>query len=56
MPLLGVYSTETHHFTLVYEYAHGLDLQQYLKGEPSVGRLNLVFIPLDALSILDINL
>ena len=56
VPLVGVYSTETHPFTLVYEYAHGLDLQQYLKGEPRVGRLNLVFIPLHVLSILDINL
>ena len=44
---MGVYSTETHPFGLVYEYMDGLDLMQYLGNEPNVGRLELVlvFIP-----------
>jgi len=45
VPLLGVYSTETHPFGLVYEYMDGLDLKQYLGNDPNVGRLKLVLIP-----------
>ncbi|KAF9647228.1 kinase-like protein [Thelephora ganbajun] len=37
-----MYSTETHHFGLVYEYMNGLDLRQYLRNEPNVGRLKLL--------------
>jgi len=55
VPLLGVYSTETHPFGLVYEYMDGLDLKQYLRNEPNVGRVKLVPIPLHHLSLLDIN-
>lgn len=40
--LMGVYSTETHPFGLVYEYADGLDLRQYLRSEPDAERLKLV--------------
>ena len=46
VPLVGVYSTEAHPFGLVYEYMSGLDLKQYLRNEPNVGRLNLVRIPI----------
>ena len=41
---MGVYSTEAHPFGLVYEYAENLDLKQYLRKEPNVGGLKLVFI------------
>lgn len=44
VPLVGVYSTETHPFCLVYEYMDGLDLRQHLRSEPNVGRLELVLI------------
>jgi len=54
VPLMGVYSTEAHPFGLVYECMDGLDLKQYLKKEPNVGRLKLVLIPMHALS-LEIN-
>lgn len=43
--LVGLYSTEAHPFGLVYEYSDGLDLRQYLRKNPGVGRLELVFIP-----------
>ncbi|KAF9649159.1 hypothetical protein BDM02DRAFT_3186563 [Thelephora ganbajun] len=39
---VGVYSTEAHPFGLVYEYMDGLDLKQYLRNEPNVGRLKLL--------------
>jgi len=55
VPLIGMYSTETHPFGLVYECMDGLDLKQYLKKEPNVRRLKLVFISMHALSPLDIN-
>jgi len=42
---MGVYSTETHPFGLIYEHMDGLDLKQYLRNEPNVGRLKLVFVP-----------
>ena len=45
MPLVGVHSTEKHPFGLVYEHMDNLDLRQYLKNEPDVGRLELVPIP-----------
>ena len=45
VPLVGVYSTEEHPFGLVYEHMDNLDLRQYLKNEPNVGRLELVPIP-----------
>ena len=47
--LVGVYSTETHPFGLIYEYMDNLDLKQYLKSEPNVGRLNLVSVSSDIL-------
>ncbi|KAF9645215.1 kinase-like protein [Thelephora ganbajun] len=40
--LVGVYSTETHPFGLVYEHMDGLDLRQYLRNEPNAGRLELL--------------
>jgi len=45
VPLVGVYSTETHPFGLIYEYMEGLDLKQYLRNRPSVGKLELVITP-----------
>ena len=44
VPLVGVYSTGTHPFGLVYEYMDGLDLRQYLRNNPDVGTLKLVRI------------
>ena len=49
--LLGLYSTEAHPFGLIYEYMDGLDLKQYLKNEPYVGRLKLVHVSSHAFSI-----
>ena len=46
VPFLGVYSTETHPFALVYEHMDGLDLKQYLRNEPNAGKLKLVLVPL----------
>jgi serine/threonine protein kinase len=43
VPFVGVYSTEAHPFGLVYEYMDGLDLKQYLRSRPDVGKLKLVF-------------
>lgn len=45
VPLVGVYSNEAHPFSLVYEYMDGCDLKQYLRNNPNVGGLKLVFIP-----------
>ena len=45
MPLVGVHSTEKRPFGLVYEHMDNLDLRQYLKNEPDVGRLELVLVP-----------
>ena len=56
VPLVGVYSTEAHSFGLVYEYMDGLDLKQYLRNNPNVGRVKLVLIPIHTHSLLDINL
>ena len=42
--LVGVYSTETHPFGLIYEYMKGLDLKQHLRNQPSVGTLELVTV------------
>ena len=50
VPFVGVYSTETHPFALVYEHMDGLDLKQYLGNEPSAGKLKLVLFPLCAFS------
>ena len=50
VPLLGIYSTEAYPFGLIYEHMEGLDLKQYLRNEPSIGRLELVFAPLHTLS------
>jgi len=46
VPFVGVYSTGTHPFGLVYEYMDGL---QYLMDGPNVGRLKLVLAPLHTL-------
>ena len=48
---VGVYSTETHPFGLVYEYMDGMDLRQYIQKEPNVGRLRLVLILSPTLSL-----
>ena len=45
VPLVGVYSTETHPFGLIYEYMEGLDLKQHLRNQPNVGTLELVIAP-----------
>ncbi|KAF9779523.1 kinase-like domain-containing protein [Thelephora terrestris] len=42
VPSIGVYSTETHPFALVYEFMDGLDLKQYLRNEPNARRLELL--------------
>lgn len=42
---MGAYSTDAHPFGLVYDYLDGLDLKQYLRNEPNVGRLKLVLTP-----------
>ncbi|KAF9641890.1 hypothetical protein BDM02DRAFT_3273656 [Thelephora ganbajun] len=52
--LVGVYSTHTHPFGLIYEYMDNLDLRQYLRNEPYVGRLKLVLITFH--TVLDTNL
>ena len=44
VPLVGVYSTETHPLVLVYEYMDNLDLRNYLRNEPNVRKLDLVRI------------
>ena len=55
MQLVGAYSTDTHPFGLVYEYMDSLDLKQYLRNEPNVGRLKLVIISFHPLSLLETN-
>lgn len=45
VPFIGVYSTEAHPFGIVYEYMENLDLKQYLRNKPDVGRLKLVLNP-----------
>jgi len=55
VPLVGVLSTETHPFGLVYECMDNLDLRQYLRNEPNSGRLKLVFISPRPLSLQDTN-
>jgi len=45
VPLVGVYSTETHPFGFIYEYMEGLDLKQHLRNQPNVGKLELVIAP-----------
>lgn len=45
VPLVGVYSTEKHPFGLVYRYMEGLDLRQYMRSKPNIGRLQLVSYP-----------
>ena len=55
VPLVGVYSTEAHPFSLIYEYMEGLDLRQYLRNEPRVERLQLVPIPMHLLYLLFTN-
>ena len=44
VPLVGVYSTESHPFGPVYECVGNFDLRQYLRSEPNVDRLKLVLI------------
>jgi len=44
VPLMGVYSTESHPLGLVYERMNQLDLVQYLRNEPNAGRLKLVLV------------
>ena len=58
VPLVGVYSTETHPFGLVYEYMANLDLKQYLRKESNVGGLKLVLIlvPIHVLFITPLTL
>ena len=48
VPFVGVFSAETHPFTLIYEHMDGLDLKQYLRNEPNARRLKLVHVPLHA--------
>lgn len=55
VPFVGVYSTQAHPFALVYEYMDGLNLNQHLLNEPNAKKLELVLIPLHALSIGDIG-
>jgi serine/threonine protein kinase len=55
VPSIGVFSTETHPFALVYEFMDGLDLKQYLRNEPNARRLELVIVPLCARSVLGIQ-
>ena len=55
VPFVGVYSTETHPFALVYEYMDGLDLEQYLRSESNAKRLELVLVPLYIRSTLGIS-
>ena len=43
--LVGVYSTETHPFGLIYEHMEGLNLKQHLRNQSSVGKLRLVTAP-----------
>jgi serine/threonine protein kinase len=42
VPFLGVYSTGSHPFALLYEMMDNLDLSQYLAKRPNVSRLKLV--------------
>ena len=51
VPFVGVYSTEAHPFGLIYEYMGGLDLKQFSKNKPYIGRLKLVRVPMHAFSI-----
>jgi len=44
VPLVGIYSSEAHPFSLVYEYMINLDLRQYLMNVPNVRGLELVLI------------
>ena len=39
---IGVYSDKAHPLGLIYEFMDGLDLRQYLRNEPDVGKLKLV--------------
>jgi serine/threonine protein kinase len=41
---VGLYSTESHPFGLIYEH-DGLDLKQYLRDGPNVERVKLVIVP-----------
>ena len=52
VPLMGVYSTETHPFGLVYEYMGNLDLKQHLRNDNAGGlKLVLVLVPAHVLFI-----
>lgn len=44
VPFLGIFSNEAHPFGIVYDRMGGLDLKQYLGGEPNVGGVKLVLI------------
>ena len=45
VPLAGVYLNGACPFGLVYKYMENLDLAQYLKNQPNVGRVKLVTVP-----------
>ena len=42
VPFLGVYSTPSHPFALIYEIMDNVDLGQYLARRPTVSKLKLV--------------
>lgn len=56
VPLVGLYSTETHPFGLIYQYMDNLDLRQHLRREPNTGRLELVLVSSHSLFLLYTNL
>ena len=51
VPFLGVYSTPSHPFALIYAMMDNLDLGRYLAGHPNVSRLKLVSAVLTILVI-----
>ena len=50
-PLVGVYSTKAHPFSLVYEFMDGLDVRQHLRSAPNEDRLKLVLISIHPLPL-----
>jgi hypothetical protein len=56
VPLVGVYTTGAHPFGLVYEHMDNLDLRQYLRNEPNVGRVKLVLIPIPFFPVLSADI
>lgn len=55
VPLVGVYTTNSHPFGLIYKYMGHYDVRQYLKNEPNVDRVKLVPVPLHPVSLSVIN-